>query len=142
MMIREVTSQFFVSEQIIAADVSAIAAQGVMTIICNRPDNESPGQPGASEIAAAAQPLGITFVDLPIMPGLVTDDDIDDFDRARHGASGPVLAYCRSGTRSISLWALASARSLETDNILLAARNAGYDLAPMRSRLDAEYEQS
>jgi len=137
MTIRKISPQFYVSEQISSEDVGAIAAQGVMTIICNRPGNESPGQPASSEIAAAAQSLGISFVDLPIKPGLITDDDIDDFERARHDAPGPILAYCRSGARSISLWALASARNLDVDSILSAARRAGYDLAPMRSRLDA-----
>jgi sulfide:quinone oxidoreductase len=137
MTMRKISPQFYVSEQISSADVSAIAAQGVMTIICNRPDDESPGQPASNEIAAAAQRMGIKFVDLPIKPGLITDDDIDDFERARHDAPGPILAYCRSGARSISLWALASAGNLDVDGILSAAREAGYDLVPMWSRLDA-----
>lgn len=137
MTIRKISPQFYVSEQISSADVSVIAEQGVMTIICNRPGNESPGQPASSEIAAAAQRVGIAFVDLPITPGLITDDDIDDFERARHDAPEPILAYCRSGARSISLWALASAGNRDVNSILSAASEAGYDLAPMRSRLDA-----
>ena len=50
-------------------------------------------------------------------------------------AKGPILAYCRTGTRSISLWALTEAKTLDTDAVLSATKQAGYDLSAMRSQL-------
>ena len=137
MNIRKVSPRFFVSEQISGHDVGAVAAQGIKTIICNRPDNETQGQPPVSEIAAAAEGLGITFVDMPVKAGTITDENIAAFERAYHDVPGPMLAYCRTGTRSVSLWALAEAPSLDVEAILSATKEAGYDLAAMRPRLVA-----
>jgi sulfide:quinone oxidoreductase len=135
MNIRKISPRFFVSEQISAADIGAAAAQGIKTIICNRPDDESQGQPPASEIASAAENLGISFLDVPVKSGSITDENIDDFERAYHEVKGPILAYCRTGTRSTMLWALAEAKTLDVEAILSATKDAGYDLAPMSPRL-------
>jgi len=135
MIIRKISPRFYVSEQISGQDVGAIAAHGIKTIICNRPDHESQGQPTASEIAAAAEGLGIKFVDMPVKAGTITDENIADFERAYHDVPGPILAYCRTGTRSTSLWALAEAPSLDVVAILAATKEAGYDLTAMRPRL-------
>jgi len=135
MDIRKVSPRFFVSEQISAPDVDAVAAQGIKTIMCNRPDNEIQGQPTSSEIAAAADRFGVSFVDLPVTSGVISEDNIGEFERAYDDAAGPILAYCRTGTRSISLWALAEARSLDVDAVLTATKKAGYDLSAMRPRL-------
>ena len=135
MNIRKISPRFFVSEQISSHDVGAVAAQGIKTIICNRPDNEAQGQPRVIEIATAAEGLGIRFVDMPVKAGSITDENIADFERAYHDVPGPILAYCRTGTRSTSLWALAEATSLDIDAILSATKEAGYDLTAMRPRL-------
>jgi uncharacterized protein (TIGR01244 family) len=53
-------------------------------------------------------------------------------------APRPLLAYCRSGTRSTLLWALAEAqRGSDPDALADAAAAAGYDLAPVRLAMDA-----
>ena len=135
MNIKNISPRFFVSEQLISLDVGAVAAQGIKTIMCNRPDNEAQGQPAASEIAAAAKGLGIEFVNMPIRGGLFTDDDVAQFEEAYRGMPGPILAYCRTGGRSIALWALAEARILDIDAVLSATKAAGFDLTPMRPLL-------
>jgi len=135
MNIKKITPRFFVSGQLSIADIGAIAASGIRTIFCNRPDNEKQGQPKAGEIAAAAEGLGITFVDLPVVSGFITEDNLADFERACRDAQGPILAYCRTGMRSISLWALTEAKTLDTDAVLSATKEAGYDLSAMRSQL-------
>ena len=71
------------------------------------------------------------------MPGVITDTDIDDFQRAFKSAPGPILAYCRSGMRSTSLWALAEAELLDVDAIMATALAAGFDLKGLRPRMDA-----
>ena len=135
MNIRKVSPRFFVSEQISALDVGAVAAQGIKTIMCNRPDNEKQGQPAASEIAAAAEALDISFVNLPVMSGAISDENVEDFARSYIEAPGPILAYCRSGMRSTMLWALTEASTMEVDAILVAAKGAGYDLVAIHARL-------
>jgi len=89
----------------------------------------------SSEIAAAAEESGITFLNVPVVSGALTDNNIREFEAARHDAQGPILAYCRTGRRSTMLWALAEARTHDVDSILAATNNAGYDLAAMRPKL-------
>ena len=62
---------------------------------------------------------------------------IDAMVAAINAADGPVLAYCRSGTRSCQLWALAAAKA-GRDPALIAAQaaNAGYDVSGLRALLD------
>ena len=135
MIIKKITPGFFVADQISVADVGTAAAQGVKTIICNRPDHESQGQPLSSEIAAAAEGLGIGFLDVPVVAGALTENDVKDFDAACHDAQRPILAYCRTGTRSTTLWALTEVKTLDVEAVLSATRGAGYDLTAMRPTL-------
>ena len=142
MNIKNITPRFFVSGQISVTDVGIAAAQGITTIICNRPDNETPGQPLAADIAAAASSAGIKFLHIPIVFGTMTDKDIDDFSDAYQNSEGPILAYCGSGMRSIALWALAEVRSADVDEILNTARNAGYNLTELQPMLLNQAAQS
>ena len=107
---RKVTDRLSVTGQITAADLPALAAQGYRTIICNRPDGEEPGQPPVAGIEAAARRLGLTFRNLPVVPGLIKDADARSFGQMVQELPGPVLAYCRSGARCGALWAMASAK--------------------------------
>jgi len=138
--ITEISPRFFVSKQISVAEVESAAAQGITTIICNRPDNELPNQPQASDIAAAASSAGIEFLHIPVVFRSISDQDIDEFSVALRNAKGSILAYCGSGMRSTALWALAEARSMDCDAILTTARNAGYDLTELRPILLKIYE--
>ncbi len=114
-----------------------IAELGYKTIVNNRPDREDPNQASAAEIQAAAEAAGLTFVNLPYAgqtpPGVVAETA-----RLLEQAPGPVLAYCRTGTRSIKAWALAAALSgtKRPDEIIGLAANAGYDLQGARGALE------
>ncbi len=133
---RRLDERTFVAGQIGAADVAAAAAQGVTMIVNNRPDGEEPGQPSASEIVAAAEAAGIDYRFIPVAGG-ISLDRIAAMEEALAGAEGPVLAFCRSGTRSTFLWALARAgMGDEAEALVGKAAAAGYDLAPIRDFLD------
>ena len=126
---RFVTETFAVSPQISVADVAAAAAQGFALIINNRPDGEAPGQPTAREIAAAARAAGLDFVSVPVV-GRASADQVDAVRRAVGGATGKVLAYCRSGTRSINTWAQGeTATGASPAEIIRRGAAAGYDLS-------------
>ena len=136
MQLRALDDRTFVAGQIAPGDVTEIAARGIALIVNNRPDGEEPGQPSGAAIEAAARAAGVDYLSLPVAGG-VSESQIDVMASALEGANGPVLAYCRSGTRSTFLWALARAR-LGDDGAVLAdkAAAAGYDLAPIRRLLD------
>jgi len=121
----------------IALDDVALAAQcGFRSIINNRPDGEEPGQPTSAEIEAAARAAGLEYLHLPIVPGQVSDDQIDRFDKALETMPKPILGFCRTGTRSTTLWALARCCDLGAGTVCECAADAGYDLSAMRARLE------
>jgi sulfide:quinone oxidoreductase len=99
-----------VGPQVAAGDIAALAAAGIRAILCNRPDGEAPDQPGFAEIAAAAEAAGLEARYLPVQSGMVTDENVSDFGKALETLPKPLFAYCRSGTRSATLWALLQAR--------------------------------
>ncbi len=127
---RQVTDQFSTSPQISEADVAAAAAQGFVLIINNRPDGEDPAQPTGAVIEAAARSAGLDYVAIPVRGG-PTSEQVAAVREAIDQADGPVLAYCRSGTRSIVTWALgqAQAGTLEPDTLIALGAQAGYDLS-------------
>lgn len=134
--IREISETYAVSPQIAPEDMTAIRARGFTTVICNRPDAENPAELHSSAMKAAAEAAGLQFVENPFAAGL----DLSIIDRQRSaidGADGPVLAYCRSGTRSATVWALAEAGRKSTDDILQATAQAGYPMDGMRPQIDA-----
>ena len=135
-MFRRLTDDFHVAPQIEIADIAVAAAQGFVLVINNRPDGEEPDAPQGDAIAAAAGAAGLAYVAIPVGHGGFGAAQLDALDAARAAHPGKCLAYCRSGTRSAHLWALARARSgADVDAICGAAAGAGYDLAMLRPML-------
>lgn len=134
---RVLSSTMLASPQIRPADIEAAASEGVTLVINNRPDGEAPDEPQGSEIEAAARAAGMDYVAIPIGHSGFSEPQVEAMQRALEGARGKVLGYCRSGTRSTLLWSLAQARNgSDPDEIAAAARNAGYDVAPVRPAMD------
>jgi uncharacterized protein (TIGR01244 family) len=127
---RQVTPEFSVAPQISVADVAEAARQGFVMLINNRPDGEAPDQPTSTEMAKAAQAAGLTFVSVPVRGG-PTREQVEEVQAAIAEADGPVLAYCRSGTRSIVTWSLGQALSgaRPREELIKLGANAGYDLS-------------
>ena len=139
-MFQELEDGVAVSPQITADDVRAAASLGYGVIVCNRPDGEEPGQPSAAEIEAIAHEVGLSFLPLPFAANGPSPDQIDAMaaalDAPGPDGQGKLLAYCRSGTRSATLWALARARQgRDAGELIDGAKAAGYDLEGLRSRL-------
>jgi len=129
MDIRPLTPELSVAPQIAITDLPAISAAGFRTLICNRPDGESPDQPRWVEIEAAARAAGLATHFLPAATGQVTPALGAQFAALLETADKPVLAYCRSGTRSATLWALGARASTPVPTLLETAARAGYDLS-------------
>ncbi|MBA1154603.1 TIGR01244 family sulfur transferase [Microvirga mediterraneensis] len=131
------TDNLSVAPQLSPEDLQQAAAAGFRSIINNRPDGESPDQPLSDTLAAAAHRLGLAYRHIPVVPGGISPDHVDAFREALTSTTGPTLAFCRTGTRSTSLWALASARRLAPDEILRIAADAGYNLEALRPQIEA-----
>jgi sulfide:quinone oxidoreductase len=135
MQLKQVNTEFWVADQITTQDIELIAARGIKTIFCNRPDGEGPDQPNVAEIEQALQPYGIQIQYLPVVSGKVTDEQAEEFKQLYLQAQKPLLAYCRSGTRSITLWALSQVTDQTLEQMLLTARTLGYDLQGVIPRI-------
>jgi uncharacterized protein (TIGR01244 family) len=127
---RQVTDLFWVSPQISVADVAAAADQGFTLIINNRPEGESPDQTPGAAIEAAARAAGLGYVHVPVV-GRPGPGEVEAVRRAVADAQGRVLAYCRSGARSICTWAIGQTGAVERDALLRQGAAAGYDLSPV-----------
>lgn len=127
----------YVSAQIRPEDLPALKAQGIVQIICHRPDGEDATQPAFADIAAAAGALGIRALHLPVAGGQFTPETVAATQDALKGGA-PTLMFCKSGMRSTTAWALgAAAAGGNADEIIARAAACGYDLSPLRAQLAA-----
>ena len=112
------------------ADIDALARAGVRTIVNNRPDGEDPGQLPAAEATQLAAAHGIAYHHIPITAATLTRGDVDAFAATLRDAAQPVVAHCRSGTRSALLWALTRMREGADPLALISdAARHGIDIA-------------
>ena len=136
-MFRKLTDSIHASPQITLEDVAEAAAMGVKLIINNRPEGESDDQVPGPEIEAAARAAGIDYVAIPVTHAGFSEPQVVAMAKAIDKAQGPVLAYCRSGTRSTLLWALSEAsQGGDPDALTNMAAKAGYDVSPVRPLMD------
>lgn len=135
---RHLSPDMLASPQIDLADIARAKAMGVTLIVNNRPEGESDDQTPGDAIAAAARDAGIDYIAIPVTHAGFSHPQVEALAEALKRTSGPVLGYCRSGTRSTLLWGLARA-SLgdEPEALAAAAASAGYDLGPVRPSMDA-----
>lgn len=141
LLFKKISESFWVSPQLQEADFSEAAALGVALVINNRPDGESGDQLPSLIAQQAAQALGMGYRHIPITTP--TDQAVAAMAEALASQSGPVLAYCRSGTRSTTLWALAAARTGQDPQTLVeAAADAGYDLRSLKPALHNAYSRA
>lgn len=138
MEVRQVTADFSVADQITPADLAELKNRGFTTLICNRPDHETAEQPSASQLAEAARSMGLDWHWIPISSGNFTEEAVAQFRQALASAD-QVLAFCRSGTRSITLWSLSQAPHIPSADLLRLGRQAGYDLQGVEARLQSIY---
>lgn len=129
-----VTDNFYVAPQIGVEDVAKAAREGFTLLINNRPDGEVPGQPTHAEIQAAATAERLYCAHIPVI-GLPTPRQAEAVHEAL-AANARVLAFCRSGNRSINTWAMgeAMAGSRSSDELIALGEAAGYDLRPLLGR--------
>jgi len=133
---KRIDTSVSVSDQVVPSAMGGIAAAGFKSLICNRPDGEGADQPGFAEIEAAAKAAGLQAAYQPVISGQVKDSDAVAFANLFASLPKPVLAYCRTGTRSATLWSLSeAARGRPLPEILNATKAAGYDMSAVARRI-------
>ncbi len=135
MKLGKINQDITVSDQLLSQDLQEIAALGFKTIFCHRPDGEGADQPNFHEIDQAAKSLGLTTQYLPITSGKISDENIAEFSQCFESSVKPVLAYCRSGMRAITLWSLNPANKQSLSEKLGVGKQLGYDLSGVSMRL-------
>ncbi|OBX18557.1 TIGR01244 family protein [Erythrobacter sp. QSSC1-22B] len=104
MQYTRISDRLAVGPQIEIEDLATLAQDGFTGIVNNRPDGEAQDQPMSRELAAEASRLGLAYWHIPVVLGATTDAETRDFAPALRDADGPVLAFCRTGNRSSTLW--------------------------------------
>lgn len=137
-----ITPQFAVTSALSPEDFALAARLGFKAIVSNRPDGEEPGQLTAREEAVLAWRAGLQFRHVPAgKHETFTDDVVEGMADALAGLAGPVLAHCKTGTRSLIVWAAASARSQPVTCVLDTLRAAGQDLDFLQDDLEAQADR-
>lgn len=131
---KKLSDKFYVAGQISPEEMPVFAETGIGIIINNRPDGESALQPPGQVIMASAQQQDMRYFAIPVAGG-IAPEQVHALRSILANAGEPVLAYCASGTRSTILWALSQAGTMETDDIIGKASEAGYDLTPYRQMI-------
>jgi uncharacterized protein (TIGR01244 family) len=136
-MFRRLSDTVLASPQISIADLAEAKALGVGLVINNRPEGESDDQVPGTEIEAAARGLGMDYIAIPVTHAGFSGPQVEAMTAALANSAGKVLAYCRSGTRSTLLWALAQAsEGADLEAVTAQAADAGYDVSPVRPLMD------
>ena len=135
MTLGKIEDGFFVSPQIMPEHFAELAAQGIKTIINNRPDGERGAYPSNDEMAKLAGENGMEYRFIPVNPMALTMDPVNAFAEAMNELPKPVAAYCASGRRSAMMWALTNASTKSADEIIAACSAQGHDLNQMRPML-------
>ena len=138
MDLKRINDHVSVSGQIRPEDVAALKAAGFVTIVNNRPDGESPDQPAGAEIEAAARAAGLAYHFIPLGREGVSPGMVEQTKSVLEGSAGPVFCFCRSGTRSTTLWALSQAGEMDAGEIISQAAEAGYDMSHLAGHLSRD----
>jgi uncharacterized protein (TIGR01244 family) len=134
--LKRINDHVSVSGQIHPEDVAALKAAGFVAIVNNRPDGESPDQPAGADIEAAALTAGLAYHAIPLGRDGVSPEMVAQTKAVLEGSAGPVFCYCRSGTRSTTLWALSQAGQVDASEIIAQAAEAGYDMSHLAGHLN------
>lgn len=143
MALEKIADYLYVSKQLNERFAKQAAQIGIKTVICNRPDGEEEGQPSFETVKEWLHQYGIEHVVyMPMVMEHINDADLQHFQETVAKSPAPILAYCRTGTRSAMMWALNQAkRGVEVNSLIRATDLAGINLEPHRERLNAVYQK-
>lgn len=126
----KVSPKLTVASQPELAEFAEMAQEGYGLVINNRPDGEDSSQPGSAAEEQAAREAGMTYLHLPVGAAPLTEAEIRQFQDAIEDSEAPVLAHCRSGTRSLNLWAIGEVLDgrMKAEDLRPFGQHVGIDL--------------
>ena len=136
---KQISDRLYVGPQLTAEDIRRAKSQGFVAIINNRPDGEEPGQPSAAEYRSVAEDAQLAYTHIPVTAGQIGETQVRAFQEALSQANGPVLAHCKTGTRSAMLYAIGEVLDgrMSSDQVIPFGQSAGLDLSVAVKWLDA-----
>ena len=138
---KKVSDNYYVSSQISEEDLVSFKNEGFSLIVCNRPNGEEENQTDFELIRKQCESIGLIFMNLPMVSGDLQSELIFETKKILD-TNQKTLAYCRTGTRCINLWACANVFKEEVDETIKMASRAGYDLDHLRPMLDSIHSSS
>ena len=102
----KINDKISIAGQLALEDFPGVAAAGFKAVVNNRPDGEEPTQPTSAEEAAAAAAAGLAYAHIPVTGASITEGDVRALQAFLAKVDGPTLVHCRSGTRSLTLYAI------------------------------------
>lgn len=142
MDIKPLDHHLYVAAQPRLDELEQLAEQGFRTIIADRPRGESVDQPDFDAMKTKSESLGMTWHEIPVKPGEYAKKDINAFFDVLQSSEAPVLGFCKTGKRVAHLWALSLAPHRPVSELIASAKAVGYDLEPLRERLEHEANQA
>lgn len=128
MKLQQLSEHIYIADQMNTTDINTIKNLGIKSIINNRPDNEEENQPLSKDIAAHAEKSDIKYYYLPITPGDYSSELRDKFSELLNTAKSPIVVFCRTGNRSINLWAISQAPKHGKEYVSAQAKKIGYNV--------------
>ena len=136
---KQISDRLYVGPQLTAEDIIGAKSRGFAAIVNNRPDGEEPGQPSAAENRLVAEGAQLAYTHIPVTAGQISESQVRAFQKALSGAAGPVLAHCKTGTRSATLYAIGEVLDgrMDKDQVIPFGQSVGLDLSGAARWLDA-----
>ena len=106
-MIRYIDSDYAVAGQLAPEHMKQLADAGFRSVINNRPDGEDPAQTPAEAMKRAAEAAGLQYVHVPVGAAHPAAEAAVVLKREPARLPRPILAYCRSGARSETVYTIA-----------------------------------
>ena len=109
-LLRQIAPDVCVAPQLEPPAMAELAAMGFKSVVNNRPDfEEGPSQPTDAQMKAAAEAAGLVYAYLPVHPAYQSPQEIARMAELLASLPRPMVAFCRSGTRSGKLYQAATA---------------------------------
>ena len=120
--------------------LAQLAKSGFRSLINNRPDTDKELTMTSAETASEAAASGLQYVHIPVEGRNPLEKDVKAFAAALSSLPKPIFAYCQSGGRSASLWAMASVADYESETLISKCRDIGFDISGLRTKMDMRRE--
>lgn len=128
MKIQQLNEHVYIADQLSVDDITKLRDLGIQSIVNNRPDNEGDNQPLSKDLSTYAGSINIDYYYLPVISGDYPDNTVKEFTEIFNTARKPIVAFCRTGNRSIKLWSLSQVPKFGYQQVSTQAKAIGFDI--------------